>query len=86
MPIFGKMGKKGSKMGFFKVFQLFLKIGSKDFSGFLSKVRGQYGLKTGKDRFFTENAHFWVNGPKVVKNRFFQGFSTFSQNRLQGFS
>ena len=64
-------------MGFFKVFQLFLKIGSKDFSAILPKLRRQYGLETGKNRFFTENAHFWVNGHFPVKNRVFHGFHLF---------
>ena len=61
-----------SKIGFFKVFQLFLKIGSKDFSAFLSKVRGQYGLKTGKNSFLPKMLIFG----KIVIFRSKIGFFT----------
>ena len=62
------MGKIGSKSGVFKVFQIFLKIGSKDFSDFLPKVSGQYRLTTGENRLFPKILNFGPGGQKGPKN------------------
>ena len=62
------MGQIGSKSVFFKVFQKFLKIGSKDFSDFLSKVSGQYRLTTGENRLFQKILNFGPGGQKGPKN------------------
>ena len=66
MPLFRKMGQIGSKSVFFKVFQNFLKIGFKDFSDFLPKVRGQYRLTT-EIRLFWKNLNFGPGGQKGRK-------------------
>ena len=62
------MGQIGSKSVFFKVFQKILKIGSKDFSDFLSKVSGQYRLTTGENRLFPKIINFGPGGQKGQKN------------------
>ena len=62
------MGQIGSKSGVFKVFQLFLKIGSKDFCDFLPKVSGQYRLTTGENRLFPKILNFGPGGQKGPKN------------------
>ena len=54
-------------MRFFKVFQIFLKIGSKDFSDFLPKVSGQYRLTTGENRLFRKNLNFAPGGLKMAQ-------------------
>ena len=56
------------KMGFFKVFQSFLKIGSNDFSVFLSKVSAQYRLTTGENHMFRKSLNFAPGGQKGPKN------------------
>ena len=58
IPKYQILGQIGSKMAFFEVFQSFLRIGSSDFSGFLSKVSGQYRLITGGNRLFGKNLNF----------------------------
>ena len=55
----------GLKTGFFKVFQLFLKNGSNDFSDFLSKVSAQYRLTTGENHMFRKTLNFAPGGQKV---------------------
>ena len=62
------MGQIGSKSGVFKVFQIFLKIGSKDFSDFLPKVSGQHRLTTGENRLFRKNLNFAPGGLKMAQN------------------
>ena len=60
-----KRGQNGVKTGFL-IF--FLKNGSKDFSDFLPKVRGQYRLTTGENRLFRKNLNFAPGGQKGPKN------------------
>ena len=71
-------GSKWSKMGFFNVFQSFLKIGSNDFSGFLSKVSAQYRLTTGENHMFRKSLNFAPGGQKV---RFFLKFGSFFEKK-----